>query len=102
LKAGEYEIKAGASMHDIMDLLKSGRSVMYSLTIPEGLTVAQAFERIAATDELSGELPEEMPPEGSIAADTIRFTRGTSRTKVLAQLKAIQEKRVAETWANRD
>ena len=27
LKAGEYEIKAGASMHDIMELLKSGKSV---------------------------------------------------------------------------
>ena len=36
LKAGEYEIKAGASMHDIMDVLKSGKSILYSLTIPEG------------------------------------------------------------------
>ena len=28
LKAGEYEIKAGASMHDIMELLKSGKSML--------------------------------------------------------------------------
>src|SRR5690606_35264396 len=39
LKAGEYEIRAGASMHAIMELLKSGRSVLYSLTVPEGVTV---------------------------------------------------------------
>ncbi len=44
LKAGEYEIKPSASMHDIMDLLVSGKSVLYSLTIPEGLTVKQAFD----------------------------------------------------------
>ncbi|TJV34721.1 MAG: 4-amino-4-deoxychorismate lyase, partial [Mesorhizobium sp.] len=34
LKAGEYEIKPQASMRDIMELLKSGKSVMYSLTVP--------------------------------------------------------------------
>ena len=34
-------------MHDIMELLKSGKSVLYSLTIPEGLTVEQALQRIA-------------------------------------------------------
>ena len=57
LKAGEYEIKAGASMRDIMELLKSGKSVMYSLTIPEGLTVEQAFQRIAEHDALTGDMP---------------------------------------------
>ena len=50
LKAGEYEIKAGASMRDIMELLESGKSVLASLTIPEGLTVEQAFQRIAEHD----------------------------------------------------
>ena len=41
MKAGEYEIKAQASMRDIMDLLRSGKSVLHSLTVPEGLTVEQ-------------------------------------------------------------
>ena len=36
LKAGEYEIKAGASMREIMELLKSGKSILYSLTMPGG------------------------------------------------------------------
>src|SRR5690606_15618926 len=66
LKAGEYEIKPGSSMKDVMDLLKSGKSVMYSLTIPEGLTVKQVFDRIARMEELSGDLPTELPPEGSL------------------------------------
>ena len=57
LKAGEYEIKAGASMHDIMEMLKSGKSILYSLTVPEGLTVEQAWQRIAENDALSGDMP---------------------------------------------
>src|SRR5688572_10224150 len=72
LKAGEYEIKAHASMRDIMELLESGKSVLASLTIPEGLTVEQAFQRIAEHEALTGDMPAEMPPEGSLIADTQR------------------------------
>lgn len=102
LKAGEYEIKAGASMYEIMRLLESGKSVLYSLTIPEGWTVARVFEEIAATDELSGEMPEELPPEGSLAADTLRFTRGTPRKEIIAKLRAQQEELVQSIWERRD
>lgn len=102
LKAGEYEIKAGASMRDIMDLLKSGKSVMYSLTVPEGLTVEQAFDRIRDTGELTGDMPSNFPPEGSLAADTVRFTRGTPRQQVIDKLKAEQKKRVEAAWEGRE
>ena len=83
LRAGEYEVKARASMHEIMDLLVEGKSILHTLTIPEGLTVTQAFRRIAAAEELEGDMPTELPPEGSIAADTVRFTRGMQRTDVI-------------------
>jgi len=101
LKAGEYEIKPGASMKDVMDLLKSGKSVMYSLTIPEGLTVKQVFDRIARMEELSGDLPTELPPEGSLAADTLRFTRGLSRQEVVNKLMADQKNLVQSIWNRR-
>lgn len=101
LKAGEYEIKANASMRDIMEVLRSGKSVMYSLTIPEGLTVVQAFSRIGANDVLSGELPQTLPPEGSLATDTLRFTRGATRQDIVNKLAADQKKLVEEVWAKR-
>ena len=50
------KIKAHASMRDIMELLESGKSVLASLTIPEGLTVEQAFQRIAAHEALTGDM----------------------------------------------
>ncbi|MDN2583068.1 endolytic transglycosylase MltG [Aquibium sp. ELW1220] len=101
LKAGEYEIKPRASMQDIMELLKSGRSVLYSLTIPEGLTVEQAFQRIAEHEALVGEMPAELPPEGTLIADTQRFTRGTERKDLIARMVAAQASLVESIWARR-
>jgi UPF0755 protein len=100
LKAGEYEIDAHASMHQIMDLLKSGKSVLYSLTIPEGLTVDQAFDRIGKNEVLTGELPPP-PPEGMLATDTIRFTRGQTRQEAVNQLVQHQKKLIDDIWARR-
>lgn len=101
LKAGEYEIHAGASMREIMELLQSGRSVLHSLTIPEGLTVHQAFQRIAAAEELEGEMPAEMPAEGMMAADTLRFTRGMQRADIISKLTADQERLIQSIWERR-
>lgn len=101
LKAGEYEIKPRASMQDIMELLKSGRSVLYSLTVPEGLTVEQAFQRIAEHEALVGDMPEVVPPEGSLVADTQRFTRGTQRKDLISRMVAAQTQLVESIWARR-
>lgn len=101
LKAGEYEIKPGASMREIMEILKSGKSILYSLTIPEGLTVEQAIERIAKHDALSGDLPATLPAEGTLATDTMRFTRGMTRQAVIDKLVADQEKLVDDIWNRR-
>lgn len=101
LKAGEYEISPRASMRDIMELLQSGKSVQYSLTIPEGMTVEQAFQRIASTDELDGDMPAALPPEGSLATDTLKFTRGAKRQDIIDKLTADQKALVARVWDNR-
>ena len=101
LKAGEYEIKAGASMRDIMELLESGKSVLASLTIPEGLTVEQAFRRIAEHEALTGDMPSEIPPEGSLIADTQRFTRGATRQQIIDKMTADQKRLVENIWKRR-
>jgi UPF0755 protein len=99
---GEYAIKANASMMEIMDILKSGKSIQYSLTLPEGLTVKQMFKRIASDPNLDGDLPAELPPEGSLRPDTYKFTRGSKRTAVLAQMSASQSRILDEVWEKRD
>lgn len=101
LKAGEYAIPAHASMKEIMDILVNGKSIEYSFTVPEGLTVAQVFDRLAANDILVGDLPKNLPPEGSLMANTINFTRGTTREQVVKRLQDGQQKLVADIWAKR-
>lgn len=102
LKAGEYEIKAGASMKDVMELLRSGKSILYSVSFPEGLTVRQMFNRLLEDQVLEGELPSELPPEGSLRPDTYKFSRGTTRMEIVKQARAAQERLVDEIWERRD
>ena len=101
LKAGEYAIPAGASMRDVMHILTSGKSIMYGLTVPEGLTVKQVFDRIAANEILVGPMPSQLPAEGSLFTDTLHFTRGTTRVELVDRMIASQKKLVAEAWAAR-
>jgi len=101
LKAGEYEIKAQASMKDIMELLESGKSILYSVTLPEGLTVRQIFDRLREDPVLEGDLPAVMPSEGSLRPDTYKFTRGTKRSEIVAQMESAQKKLIDDIWAKR-
>ncbi|WP_455466595.1 endolytic transglycosylase MltG [Bartonella sp. B39] len=101
LKAGEYLIPAHASMQDIMDILVKGKSIEYTFTVPEGLTVQQVFDRLAANEILIGDLPKILPPEGSLMTDTVRFVRGTTRKEIINRLREGQTKLINAIWATR-
>ncbi|MCI5077216.1 endolytic transglycosylase MltG [Oricola sp.] len=100
-KAGEYEFKAGASMKDVMDILVTGRAILHPLTVVEGMTVTQALQRIEENELLTGEMPEEVPAEGMLVADTQKFSRGTTRAELISSMQAQQRAIIEETWANR-
>ncbi|WP_026187389.1 endolytic transglycosylase MltG [Ensifer sp. BR816] len=102
MKAGEYEIKAHASMQEIMELLKSGKSILYAVSLPEGLTVKQMFRKLADDPVLVGDLPAEFPSEGSLKPDTYKFTRGTKRAEIVQQMVAAQKALVEQIWEKRD
>lgn len=101
LKAGEFNIAANASMKDIMDELVDGRSILYPLTVVEGMTVLRAMERVAANEFLTGDMPTELPPEGMLVADTQKFARGTERADLVARMQGQQEKLVEQIWEKR-
>lgn len=101
LKAGEYAFAPGASMRSVMDTLRSGTSILHSVTIPEGWTVQQIFARLETDETLVGDLPP-VAPEGTLLPETYRFTRGLSRAEIVSQMSAAQSKLVAELWAERD
>lgn len=101
MKAGEYAFAPGISMKEVMEKLVEGRAIQQSVTIVEGMTVFKAFERIAANEALVGDMPSELPPEGSLVADTVLFQRGMERADIVARMRDAQSNLVAEIWATR-
>lgn len=101
LKAGEYEIKAGSSMREIIDLMQSGKSILHAFTVPEGQTVVQVFKRLREAPVLEGDLPDEMPAEGALLPETYKFSRGTTRLEVLEQMEKAQTRALEQIWARR-
>lgn len=101
VKAGEYELEPGLSISQTLARLIEGKAIQYKITIPEGRTIAQAFRLIEANDLLVGDLPEDLPPEGSLLPDTYFFGRGMSRADLIAQMTKAQDDLLAELWETR-
>ena len=53
LKPGEYKLVTGMSIDAVLDILARGPSTGIPLTIPEGFTVAQIVDKLAATDQFT-------------------------------------------------
>ncbi len=100
LKAGEYEIPAHASMATIVRILTEGKSIVHRLTVPEGLTSAQAMEIVKADPVLVGDMPP-MPPEGSLLPETYNFNRGATRALIVARMQASAVALMNELWPRR-
>jgi UPF0755 protein len=100
LKAGEYLIPARASMREIMDLMVSGRGILYSITIPEGLTSKQIVERLNNDDILVDAITE-VPLEGSLLPETYKFSRGDTRQNVLNRMRRERDRIVTDVWNRR-
>jgi UPF0755 protein len=100
LKAGEYEFPAGASLVEVLAILRSGRVVVHRITVPEGWTSAQVVERVNAHPVLTGAILDH-PPEGSLLPDTYVFQRGASRDSIIARMRQAQEALLDELWDKR-
>ena len=100
LKAGEYAIPSGASMLEIMRILEEGKSILYKLTVPEGLTSAQIIRLVNAHETLVGEI-EETPPEGTLLPETYLFQRGTTAVDIVDQMSAAATETIDRLWEER-
>ncbi len=100
LKAGRYELPAGASIDDIINILARGRSIPSFLTFPEGWTTNAILRRLERETRLVGEI-EEPPAEGSLLPATFDIRKGMSRADVIERMREAQERVLAELWAAR-
>ncbi|MEZ5982920.1 MAG: endolytic transglycosylase MltG [Parvularculaceae bacterium] len=100
LKAGEYEIPAGASVLDIVDLLVKGKSILHTLTAAEGLTTAQILRIIEGDEILAGEITL-TPAEGELLPETYSYTRGETRDGVIRMMMKARNDVLDELWDGR-
>ncbi|MFQ6017916.1 MAG: endolytic transglycosylase MltG [Kiloniellaceae bacterium] len=100
LRAGEYRFPAGVSMRGAVGVLISGQTVLRRLTLPEGLTSAEAVALIADAEFLDGESGP-MPAEGSLLPETYHFARGDARAGLIRRMQRARDALLAELWPNR-
>lgn len=100
LRFGEYEVPAGASAAEVLALIRSGQTVRYRLTIPEGLTSFEIVERLRGESALTGEIAA-VPPDGTLLPETYFYQRGMTRQDLLDQMSAAMDETIAELWPER-
>lgn len=100
VKAGEYVFKKEASVRDVIDTLVSGKQVLHSITIPEGLTSEQIVQRLRDSDVLAGEI-REIPKEGLLLPETYRVARGMGRADLVRKMQDEQRRLLDQVWSRR-
>ena len=101
VKFGEYEIPARATTGDVLEIVVSGRSLQYRVTIAEGLTSWEIVEALRANDLLDGAI-DEVPAEGSLAPDTYFVARGSARSELIKRMQAAQARILQTAWEMRE
>jgi UPF0755 protein len=100
LKAGEYAIPSRASMDDVAAILISGKSIEHKVTAAEGLTSQMIYAIVNSDPELVGDAGP-MPQEGSLLPETYLYTRGATRSDMIARMREAQQKFLYEMWQSR-
>jgi UPF0755 protein len=100
LKAGEYGFPAHVSMADVQGILASGKSIQHKITAAEGLTSQMIYDIVRNDPVLVGDAGA-VPDEGTLLPETYLFTRGTTRAKIIAQMKKAQKDVLAKLWPGR-
>lgn len=99
LRAGEFEIKAHASVQEILSIITEGQLYKRLLVIPEGLSNLQIEAIIDAAPGL--DLVGALPPEGYILPDTYFYHYGTKASDFFAALEIKMNQELDALWIKR-
>ncbi|AHK79255.1 aminodeoxychorismate lyase [Ectothiorhodospira haloalkaliphila] len=114
LRAGEYLLTPDLTPPALLALFVQGRTLQYSLTIPEGWNFRQMMRAIAAHEHIENTLePDDYDsvmerlgkpdahPEGWFFPDTYLFPRGTTDMDFLRRAHERMERALASSWEAR-
>lgn len=114
LRAGEYRLSKGLTPQSLLDLLISGRTVQYDLTLLEGWSFKEVRAALAADPVLVQTLSDQTDaqimaalghpgqhPEGRFFPDTYKFPRGTTDVEFLRRSYGRMVKVLDAAWVGR-
>jgi UPF0755 protein len=115
LKAGEFELKVGLTMPEILAVLAEGKSRQYSITFPEGWSFKQIMQAIQKNKYLDKTLsPSDLQnimskmgaeyehPEGMFFPETYYFEKNTSDLTLLKRAYGKMQHVLNEEWKDRE
>lgn len=100
LQAGEYHLKPGVSIKEVLHKLRNGDVILHQITIPEGLTNYQIRALINDNDVLTGNITD-MPPEGYLLPETYSFRKGLSRQDMVDRMNKAKKDLLSGLWPQR-
>lgn len=114
IRAGEYELKAGQTTSELLDVFARGLSIQYSFTIIEGWTFKQLLSELSKDSvirsTLKGKSNDEIidilgivenHPEGLFFPDTYRFPKDTTDVSFLGRAYRLMKSHLEREWQNR-
>jgi UPF0755 protein len=99
IHAGELEFPAGASLRQVLHILRTAKPIQHLVTIPEGLTAQQVAALLDRTPLLEGDPAQ--PAEGSLLPETYAFDRGTTRAALVDRAAKAMDRALDRAWAAR-
>ena len=100
LRAGEYLFPVALSNRDVIELLRSGQTVVRRLTLAEGLTSQEIVALLEQAEALEGAV-DSVPPEGSLLPETYHYARGDDRGELVARMGRARDELLSELWPRR-
>ena len=113
IKRGEYLLPEGTTALSLLNLLHSGKVVQYQVTLPEGITLAQALSILQQEDALEKVITDvrdtkieqlvqpRVSAEGLFFPDSYRYERGDSDWELLQRAHSALQSVLTQEWAQR-
>jgi UPF0755 protein len=101
LKAGEYSFSQSVSPKEVLQLLKSGKTIIRKITLAEGLTSTEIMDLVNNTEGLQGSILQ-TPKEGTLLPETYHYSFGDSRQGIIRRMQVELRHLVDSLWRKRD
>ena len=114
IKAGSYEIEAGATPRSVLSKFVNGEQALRNLTLVEGWTFRQVRAALAAAPDLAADSAglddaaimarlgrPGMHPEGRFFPDTYSYPKRSSDLALLARAMRAMEQQLQAAWQQR-